>query len=359
MSYAIDALNKNKKHILETYNLQSGTDFDDLSVVSELNLYNRLGETTLLELSFKSKKAKKETSDVTIALLAKSLSDSNNSKEYEKKYKQFANYVGDVNQKWDNIKKKLTNLDNSMPDQIANVEIESISDNIVIYHTMNRFVKREKSGIPGNLRYKIMGYSLGRFHSQEYAKVSFDNYKPYFDYLDQLKVDSKIIAAWKNDFEKIKGSSYILGDCSLENVQYNAIQPGRGVLDSICLIDPVFLNNRDRYEDMAGILASLGREIVYNSLASKPEGSLRELLGKTFRSIMDASNELISAYKQIHPDLLKQTPPTADFFVGTFLTQYSYQYTGEDKFSTSYRDILQVLGTQFLTEKPIKDSLKS
>ena len=357
MSFATDVLNNNKKDIIETFNLQSGMDFKDLSVISELHLYNRLGEAVLFELSFKSENENKDSSDTTIALLTKNLSDSN-SKDYEKKYKQFTNYIEDLNLKWDKIKKKLPKSDNMMPEQIVSIDINSISDNIVIYHTLNRFVKREKSGIPGNLRYKIMGYSLARFHSQEYTKVSLDNYTPYFNYLKSLKVDSKVVSSWETDFDKIKGSSYILGDCSLENVQYNALQPGRGELDSICLIDPVFLNNRDRYEDLAGILSSLGREIVYNSLISKPDGSLRELLGKAFRSIMDASKELITPYRQIHPDLLKQTPVTADFFVGSFLLQYAYQYNGDDRFSSSYRDILQVLGTQFLTDKPIYDSLK-
>ena len=347
-------LDKQKKSILETINNQTGLDFNKVSVSSEVSLYNRLGETSVLELSFQSNKSK-DSSDITIAFLAKKLSENEKSSDYEKKYKQFSNYIEDLNNKWDKIKKKIGNMD-AYPDQLVTVNINSTKDDIVVFNTMNRFIKRDKSGIPGDMRYKIMGYALGRFHSQEYTKVSMDPYKPYFSYLKDINVDNKVIAEWEKEFGKIKGSSYIIGDCSLENVQYNALQPGKGKLDSLCFIDPVFLNNRDRYEDIAGILVSLGKEIVYNSLTTKPEGSLRELLGKTFRSIVEAADEILSAYKLLHPDFFKQTAITADFFIGTFLLQYAYAYQGDDKFSRSFRDVMQVLGTQFLTDKPIKET---
>ena len=358
MSFATDVLNKNKKQIIETFNLQTGLDFNDVSVLSEVNLFNRLGETVILELKFKpSAKEKNESSDISIAFLTKKLSSEETTKDYEMKYKQFVNYVEDLNQKWDKIKKKLKNFDSFFPDQLVCVEIETINDDIVLYHTLNRFIKRDKAGIPGNMRYKIMGYALGRFHSQEYTKITLDPYKPYFNYLKEAGMEDKVIESWEKIFNKVKGSSYIIGDCSLDNIQYNALQPGKGQLDSLCFIDPVFLSNRDRNEDLSGILASLGREIVYNSLISKPDGSLRELLTKTFRAIMDASKELFSTYLLLHPDFIKQTEITADFFIGSYFLQYAYQYTGEDQFSTSYRKVLQVLGTQFLTDQPIKESL--
>lgn len=354
MSFANDVLNENKKQIIETFNLQSGLDFNDVAVLSETPLFNRLGETVVLELQFKSDKSK-DASDMSIALLTKKLFDDTSSKDYEKKYQQFTNYLQDLNQKWDKTKKKIANLDSFFPDQLVSVEIDKVKNGIIVFNTLNRFVKRDKSGIPGNTRYKIMGYALGRFHSQEFTKVPIDPYKPYFEYLKSVNIDTKVINEWEKLFQKVKGSSYIVGDCSLENVQYNALQPGKGQLDSLCFIDPVFLNNRDRYEDLSGILASLGRELVYNSLATK-EGSLRELLTKTFRAIMDASTELLNSYKVIHPELFKQTPITADFFVGSYLLQYAYQYTGDDKFSSSFRNVLEVLGTQFLTDSPIKES---
>ena len=357
MSFAKDILNDNKKQIIETFNLQSGLDFNDVSVLSEVNLYNRLGETVVLELQMQgSDKSKNDSSDLSIAFVTKKLSEETKPGDYKKSYQQFINYIEDLNQKWEKTKKKLSGLDSFYPDQLVSVELETIKDDIIVYHTMNRFIKRDKSGIPGNMRYKIMGYALGRFHSQEYTKVSLDPYKPYFTYLKELNIDAKVIADWEKMFSKVKGSSYIIGDCSLENIQYNALQPGKGKLDSLCFIDPVFLQNRDRYEDLSGILASLGREIVYNSLATKPDGSLRELLSKTFRSIMDACEELFTTYKTIHPDIFKQTAITADFFLGSYLLQHAYQYTGEDNFSTYFRNVLSVLGTQFLTESPIKNS---
>ncbi len=360
MSFASDVLIENKKRIVDTYNIQSGLDFNDLKVLSEVSLFNRFGETTIQELQLLQSNAKKnDASDFSVAFVSKKLFDETNPSDYEKNYQQFTNYIENLNQIWEKSKKKLTNLDPFYPDQLSNAKIESVKDGIIVYHTLNRFVKRDKSGIPANMRYKIMGYALGRFHSQEYTKVSLDPYKSYFAYLKESKVDKKIVDNWEKTFEKIKGSSYILGDCSLENVQYNALEPGKGKLDSICYVDPVFLNNRDRYEDISGILASLGREIVYNALVSKPEGSLRELLAKTFRAIMDASKEILSSYKLIHPDFFKQTAITADFFTGTFLLQYSGQFNGQDKFSSSFRDELQVLGTQFLTDQPINESLKN
>ena len=359
MSFAMDILNGNKKQIIETFNLQSGLDFNNVSVLSEVNLYNRLGETVVLELQLQqSEKSKNDTSDLSIAFMTKKLAETKPA-DYKKIYQQFTNYLEDLNQKWDKTKKKLSDLDSFYPDQLVSVEIDSIKDDVIVYHPLNRFIKRDKSGIPGNMRYKIMGYALGRFHSQEYTKISLDPYKPYFTYLKDLNIDAKIISEWEKLFSKVKGSSYIIGDCSLENIQYNALQPGKGKLDSLCFIDPVFLQNRDRYEDLSGILASLGREIVYNSLATKPDGSLRELLAKTFRAIMDASNELFSTYKTIHPDIFKQTAITADFFLGSYLLQYAYLYTEEDSFSTSFRNVLSVLGTQFLTDSPIKESLTS
>ena len=160
---------------------------------------------------------------MTIGLVTKKLDDGSTAKDYEKIYSQFTHYIEDVNQKWEKIKKKHSNIEPSFPDQIACVEIESVKDNIVIYHTLNRFVKRDKSGIPGNLRYKIMGYALGRFHSQEYTKVSLDPYKSYFTYLNDVNMENKVVSTWEKEFEKIKGSSYIVGDCSLENIQYNAL----------------------------------------------------------------------------------------------------------------------------------------
>ena len=358
MSFAMDILNENKKRIIDTFNQQSGLDFKDLNVASDVNLFNRLGETVILELQFPQPKSKSDSSDYSIALVSKKLYDTKGS-DYEKKYQQFTNYVDELNQNWEKIKKKLSKLDEFFPDQLAFVNIESVKNDIIVFHTLNRFIKRDKSGIPGNMRYKIMGYALGRFHSQEFVKVPIEPYTPYFTYLKELNVDSKVISNLEKTFEKIKGSKFILGDCNLENVQYNALQPGKGKLDSLCYIDPVFLSNRDRYEDLAGILASLGRELVYNSLASKPDGSLRELLGKTFRAIMDAGNEMLLAYKLIHPDIFKQTAITADFFIGSYLLQYSSQYSGDDKFSSSFRDVMQVLGTQFLTDSPIKESTKS
>ena len=357
MSFALTVLNENKKSILETFNNQTGLDFNDVDVVSELSLYNRLGESSVLELGFKPKKDDSNSSDIAIALLTKKLYE-DQADDYEKKYKQFTNYVEDLNQKWTKMKKNLPNIDSFFPDQLVTVDIESKKDDIIVFHTLNRFVKRDKAGIPGNMRYKIMGYALARFHSQEYTKISLEPYKPYFDYLRGANIDEKIVSDWEKEFGKVKGSSYIVGDCSLENVQYNALQPGKGKLDSLCFIDPVFLSNRDRYEDLAGILASLGKEIVYNSLASKPDGSLRELLGKTFRAILEASDELFSTYQTVHPDIFKQTAITADFFVGTYLLQHAYAYTEEDRFSKSFRSILEVLGTQFLTDRPIKESLK-
>jgi hypothetical protein len=356
MTFAIDILNEKKNTILETFNLQTGLECTDVLVSSESNLFNRLGETVLLELSFLTGKGKNESSDLSIAFLTKNLFDTEKSSEYSKRYQHFTNYIEDLNQKWDKTKKKIK-IEPFFPDQIATVSIESSKDNIIAFNTLNRFIKRDKSGIPGNMRYKIMGYALGRFHSQEFIKVPLDPYKPYFQYLKDLNFDEKVISQWEKEFSKIKGSSYIIGDCSLENVQYNALQPGKGKLDSLCLVDPVFLQNRDRYEDISGVLAALGREIVYSSLISKPDGSLRELLAKTFRSILEATEELFSTYIVIHPTIHTQTPVTADFFVGTFLLQYSYQYPGEDAFSSSYRDVLQVLGTQFLSDQPIKAAL--
>ena len=60
---------------------------------------------------------------------------------------------------------------------------EKLEENYVSYSTLNRFVRRDKSGVPPLSRYKIMGYALGRFHGIEFSSLNTNLYSPYIEFL--------------------------------------------------------------------------------------------------------------------------------------------------------------------------------
>lgn len=354
-SFSREVFNKSKDVLLKKFSLKSGVDFDKAEIINESYTYNRNGIICLMEVNFSSE----EDSNQSFGFVTKQLYNTISPKEYKMLNSKVLKHINSINSSWESKKKNISDLSiNQYPDQIIGLEIENIDEEtyIVKFNTLNRFVRRENSGLPGERKYQLMGYAIGRFHSFKSVKISQEVYSDYFKYLKSMNIDSGILDNWEKDLSLSLGSSHIIGDCSMDNIQYNSFEKAK--IDSLSIIDPIFIAKRDRGEDLAGVLGALSRELVEYSLTTNP-GSLRELLTKTFRNIINAGKELLSTYFLIHPQILSKSKAlSVDFFLGTYLIQYSEQITKDDDFSTSMRDVLQVLGTQFLEDRPLTMAFK-
>ncbi|MHA2365477.1 MAG: hypothetical protein ACXAC7_16085 [Candidatus Hodarchaeales archaeon] len=363
-SWPVVQFEKHKEQLLETLSLQVGMDFTETKITSKNYHYNRFGTTAILEILLYDKDDPEYT-NITIATIYKQVTgESTTIEQIEKKNSNLIHLLESFQSTWPSQKMKLE--ENfpikdypELPDQIFAPEIVHFEDQFIRYSTLNRFIRRDKSGVPPLNRYRIMGYVLGRFHGTGYNTVDLNVYSPYFTFLKNQGIEIKILEQWQQALETGKGGNdkYIFGDCTLENVQYNTLTPGNGRLDSLCLLDPVLITGGERTEDIGSVIANLGIKSVIESRQKDPEGSLRETLSKTLRYIVGkAGKELLDMYIQLNPDLLEQYELfPLDFFIGTFILQRASQYALNGSYDAALRDLLTVLGEQFLSTRPFAE----
>ena len=204
-----------------------------------------------------------------------------------------------------------------------------------------------------------MGYALGRFHGTEFSSFDTNLYSSYFEFLKTQNIAAPILDKWIEVLNSSNGGTkkYIFGDCSIENIQYNAITKGNGSLDSLCMLDPVLIQGGDRTEDLASVLTTLARGKLIKQLQKNSEGSLRETLTQTLRYIVtQAGKELVDMYIRLVPDHLEQYETyLLDFFLGSMLLIQASYLKSNSSSDTALRDLLTVLGEQFLSNQPFAD----
>ncbi|MFV2016677.1 MAG: hypothetical protein ACC656_14700, partial [Candidatus Heimdallarchaeota archaeon] len=335
-TFSMTLFKDSKDTLLKKNILKTGIDFETIEVANESYFYNRNGLTSIIEIVFNSDASKQNLSQ-SVGFVTKQLNHNVDPKGYLTENSKFLKHIDSINSNWPSNKEKIDEkITNQFSDHINGLGIEEVDNNrkLVKFDSLNRFIRRENAGFPGNIKYKMMGYCLGRFHSLEFVKTQKNIYKDYFTYLKNNNVENSVLKEWSKELINEPASKYIIGDCTLDNVQYSTIKPGEGKLDSFCFVDPIFLENRNRGEDFSGILATLGRELIEFSLRSNL--GLREILGKTFRNIINAGKETMKIYFQMHPEILnKSSLLSVDFFLGTSLLQYAGLVNEKDDFSTS------------------------
>ena len=363
-SWATKLFENIKPSILETLSLTSGLDFTSARINSSSYHYNRYGKTAILDIQLFDKNDPEEEAQLSIAAIYKQLGAGIDKTIIERNNAELIQLLESRQSSWPSHKKKLQESYPiqdypEIPDLIFAPEIIKLEENYVSYSTLNRFVRRDKSGVPPLSRYKIMGYALGRFHGIEFSSLNTNLYSPYFEFLKTQNIAALIINKWIEVLSNSNGGTnkYIFGDCSIENIQYNAITKGNGRLDSLCMLDPVLIEGGDRTEDLASVLAILARGKLVKQLQKNPEGSLRDTLTQTLRYVVaQAGKELADMYIKLVPDHLNQyeTYPL-DFFLGTMLLIQASQLTAQSSSDKALRDLLTVLGEQFLSNQPFAD----
>lgn len=341
---------------------QTGLNLTQVQVISTNTITNRLGTSEVLEILLTDPTdPEDEWSNLTIGFVAKQVHEGVDPSQVEQTNASFVSWVEDRSNVWGSVKKKLSDsaafeFESAIfPDQLFAPEVVATEDGCVRYSTLNRFVGREKSGLSRDMQFAIFGYALARFHNHKYSKVDPTQYKRLFTFL-QTSVEKPVLRDWAEVLETAEGgSSYIIGDCGFNNVQYNALRPGTGQLDSLTFVDPVFVPNADRCEDLGSALAQLVWVYLTGHLRANPNASLRDTLTKTFRFlVLEAGQKVVGTYLKVCPDLAHQySQPPLDFFLGAELLQRSSTVDPSNPLLAPLKDLLFVLGTQILTEHPL------
>lgn len=363
-SWATKLFENFKPSIMETLSLTSGLDFTSARINSASYHYNRYGTTAILDIQLLDKNDIEEEAQLSIAAIYKQLHEGIDKTIIERNNAELIQLLESRQNSWPSQKRKLQESypvqDNpEIPDLIFAPEIIKLEENYVSYSTLNRFVRRDKSGIPPLSRYKIMGYALGRFHGTEFSSIDTNLYSSYFEFLKTQNIAAPILDKWIEVLNSSNGGTkkYIFGDCSIENIQYNAITKGNGSLDSLCMLDPVLIQGGDRTEDLASVLTTLAKGKLIKQLQKNSEGSLRETLTQTLRYIVtQAGKELVNMYIRLVPDHLEQYETyLLDFFLGSMLLIQASYLKSNSSSDTALRDLLTVLGEQFLSNQPFAD----
>lgn len=357
---------QSKSSILDSLSHTTGIEFTDVKINSIAYHFNRFGSSAILDIQLYDEKDPEY--NMSIAVIYKQLAEGVISSKVEKINSEFIQLLESRQNSWIVEKEKLNgtisfNENPEFPDLIFAPEIvySDSENNYIGYSTLNRFVRRDKSGVLPLKRYKVMGYALARFHGTKFSSIKYDLYSKYFDFLLNRNIDQNIIEEWKHVLHQSKGGTdkFIFGDYAMECVQYNAISQGTGRLDSLCMFDPVLIDGGDRAEDLASILASLTKEKLVKYLRTNPEGSLREALTQTLRYLVTQSGkELIGMYINLIPNFLKNYDDffPLDFFLGFFLIRAAFSIKNQAVLDESLRDMLIVLGEEFLSKRPFAEA---
>ncbi|MFW9928391.1 MAG: hypothetical protein ACFFD1_03285 [Candidatus Thorarchaeota archaeon] len=355
-------LTSTNNKILEMMSLQIGTDFHQLSEVSKTIITNRYGDTAVLELQLKSEDDK---GDYSIGFIAKKVFDQQGYFNYVvESADRFLNIMETRQIEWNGQKESL-NLDEitnqNIPENVyaPKIQFKNQKTNVIQFEILPRFVSRPKSGVSPETRYMLSGYTLSRFHGMKKKIPDTTIYAEWFPYLESENIDYNILQKWREVINSSQGGvDYIFGDYSLDSVQYNALIPGKGKLDSLCLIDPVLISNGDRSEDLGYLMYTIAEKYVETALwKSDPKNvSSREILKLALEQLLIKSAPMIlKAYQIVCPDLVnlyQQNLIPIDFFTGAYLLSRS-----RNESNVLMAKILKVLGTQLIEAHPISDML--
>jgi hypothetical protein len=347
--------------ILELTSLQIGLDFSDLNELSRTIITNRFGSTAILEVQL----SEGASQGYTIGFIAKQIFGE----------ESYFNYVTESSQKFLNLmesrqidwEKRKKNIDQeklrkkNFPDNIFAPKLQEKNNKnyIIQFEILPRFISRPKSGVSPDSRYALAGYALARMHGFSDPIPVTADYSDWFPFLHSLDIDKEKINLWTEVINSSKaGLEYGFGEYSLNSIHYNALVPGKGRLDSLCLIDPVLIPGADRSEDLGYLIYSIAEKYVENALRkSDPENiSTRKILKEALDQLLIKSiPKIVQSYMLLHSnlkDLYSSNMVPIDFFAGVFLLSRSQSID-----NTKMRDILAVLGTQFIETHPISEMI--
>ena len=128
------------------------------------------------------------------------------------------------------------------------------------------------------------------------------------------------------------------------------------------MFDPILTRYGDRAEDLGYLLSNLVEKFVEATLQKNEEKrSTKAMLADTLDMIIFKTGPtILNAYMTLCPELpelyTNQEVPI-DFFVAGFLLQKAQLYN--DHNYQDMRDILSMLGNQFIEAKPFAELIKS
>lgn len=345
--------------ILELTSLQIGLDFNDIKELSRTVTSNRFGPTAVLEVQL----SEGTSQGYTIGFIAKHVYGEESYFNYVVESSgHFLNLMESRQEEWKKRKNHI-NQDklrkNNFPDtvfapKLQNKDKESF---VIQFDILPRYISRPKSGVSPDSRYALAGYALARMHGFNDPKSVTADYSDWFPFLYSLDIDKTKIRLWDEVIKNSRGGIELgFGDYSLNSIHYNALVPGKGRLDSLCLVDPVLIPGADRSEDLGHLIYSIAEKYIENALKkTDPDKiSTRKILKEALDQLLVKSiPNIIQSYVLLHPnfkDLYSSSLIPVDFFTGFFLLSRS-QYIENEKF----RNIIAVLGTQFIETHPISE----
>ncbi|MHA1989382.1 MAG: hypothetical protein ACW981_01800 [Candidatus Hodarchaeales archaeon] len=347
--------------ILELTSLQIGLDFTDIKELSRTIITNRFGVTAVLEVQL----SEGSSQGYTIGFIAKQIYREESYFKYVvESSENFLNIMETRQSGWSNWKKNIDQEElkkNHFPDTLFATRLQEKNENdyIIQFDILPRYISRPKSGVSPDSRYALAGYALARMHGLKEMESLSADYSEWIPFLHSLDIDKGIIKMWNDVLESSKGGvEFGFGEYTLDSVQYNALVPGKGRLDSLCLIDPVLIPGADRCEDLGYLIYSIAEKYVENAFRkADPESiSTRKILSEALDQLLVKSiPKIIQSYLLFHPKLTEyyvSNKVPIDFFAGVFLLSRS-QSVDDQKMS----DILGVLGTQFIETFPISEMI--
>ena len=348
--------------ILELTSLQIGLDFSKLQELSRTVITNQFGITGILEVQLLSEGSQQGYS---IGFIAKQVyNDESYYKHVINTSEKFLNLLESRQNQWENSKKNINQNElkkNNFPDSIFAPRLQSSDDKsyILQFEILPRFISRPKSGVSPESRYSLAGYALSRMHGfQEPQPLSHD-YSEWFPFLYSLDIDKETINKWKHVLESSKGGvEFGFGEYSLNSVQYNALVPGKGRLDSLTLIDPILIPGIDRADDLGYLMFTIAEKYVENAFrkADPQNISTRQILSHALDQLLvKSAPKILNSYILLYPqfkDLYTSNMIPVDFFAGVYLLNRAQ--SAEDR---KLCDILNVLGTQLIEAHPISEMI--
>ncbi|OLS28139.1 MAG: hypothetical protein HeimC3_01000 [Candidatus Heimdallarchaeota archaeon LC_3] len=348
--------------ILELTSLQIGLDFSNLQELSRTIVTNQFGITGILEVQLMSEGSQQGYS---IGFIAKQIY---NDKSYYKHVintsENFLNLLESRQSQWESIKRSINQNEikkYNFPDSIFAPRLQTKDDEtyIIQFEILPRFISRPKSGVSPESRYSLAGYALSRMHGFQEPQPLTRDYSEWFPFLHSLDIEKEEINNWKHVLESSKGGlEFGFGEYSLNSVQYNALVPGKGRLDSLTLIDPILNAGSDRTDDLGFLLSTIAEKYVENALrkADPQNISTRQILSQALDQLLvKSAPKILNSYTLLYPklkELYSSNMIPVDFFAGVYLLNRSQ--SGENK---KLCDILSVLGTQLIESHPISEMI--
>ncbi|HKZ40078.1 MAG TPA: hypothetical protein VJ044_03900, partial [Candidatus Hodarchaeales archaeon] len=332
-------LEKNANEIIEFMSLQVGADFQSLREVSRVSIENRFGPTVVAEIRLLTNDSSKE--EYTLGFIAKKVRDPDKSIDAVLgSSKRFTELMESKQAQWAKNKKTIKDFSSlekyGLPDRVFAPKVRTIEkeSGIIQFEILPRFVTRPKSGVPPDHRYVLAGYALARMHGFSGQRPpKYDNYASWFDYLTKKGLAANYRETWEKSLRSSKGGlDFSFGEYSLDSIYYNSLSPGKGQLDSLCIVDPVLVAGGDRGEDLGYLIYFILERTVdaaVRKVARPEEVSTKQILVQTMEQVIVKTVPLIvRSYLTLYPGLAGDYTDVVpiDFFAGAYLTSRADQY---------------------------------